>query len=197
MTKISDVYFVGLHCDNLSLSLSPWSWFHPAYSKPFPWAPEVPKFIVDVKNYTWKGEIGTKIVDHLPTSFSKGSWEIGPKVGQISLILFVNVRPSVYWICLLDYICVYLNNWVSICFLLLCYNSCIFIVKHLWGKPELSCHYGTSLLALITQSRSEGRAKLFYKWGECDHCSLHTRPHGIRYYWHPIIYPTHTSDDVS
>ena len=79
-----------------------------------------------------------------------------------------------------------------------CFDSYILdIVSNLLGKPELSCHDGSSLLALITQSRSEGRAKLFYKWGECDHCSLHTRPHGIRYYWHPIIYPTHTSDDVS
>ena len=78
-----------------------------------------------------------------------------------------------------------------------CFDSFILdIVSNLLGKPELSCHYGTSLLALITQSRSEGRAKLFYKWGECDHCSLHTRPHGIRLYWHPTIYPAHSNDDI-
>ena len=57
----------------------------------------------------------------------------------------------------------------------------LILSSYLWGKPELSCHEVISLLALITQSRSEGRAKLFYKWGECDCCSLHTRPHGIRH----------------
>ena len=45
-----------------------------------------------------------------------------------------------------------------------CNNACIFFLSsYLWGKPELSFHDSNSLLALITQSRSEGRAKLFYK----------------------------------
>lgn len=33
----------------LTQQLSPWSWFHPAYSKPFPLAFDVPKFIPDIE----------------------------------------------------------------------------------------------------------------------------------------------------